>query len=124
MRALSRLGVAAKAAKKAAAAKLREWPLVDEQGAERAIASPEDCEIVSDWVTRLVGTGRMSATDGKVVTIGVQAWLKAHEQGVEAEARFELKALLEQLNPKRKGPGVLAMRQMGRQALAWRQQDT
>jgi hypothetical protein len=117
MKALSRLAHAAKAKKKHAQLAEREWPLGD-----RDVASEQDCEIVSAWVSRLVGTGRMGATEGKVVTVAVHAWLKAHEQGAAAADVQALKAMLEELNDRKKGgPGAMAMRAKSHEALSRKQ---
>src|SRR5260370_14750788 len=107
MKALSQRGHAAKAAKKAAQLAVREWPLGD-----RDVHSEEDCEIVAAWVSRLVATGRMGATEGKVVTIGLNAWLKANEQGAGMRENRALRELLEALDARQGKRGPMAMRRL------------
>jgi hypothetical protein len=94
MRRLSRVGVAAKAAKKKAMAELRDWPLTSPAGVRRPIASSDDAEAVASWAAEMVALGRLTATDAKTITVAVSAWVRAHAAGSLGSRMAELEQIV------------------------------
>jgi len=103
-KALSQLGVAAKAAKRAERASWLEWPLADEAGQPRDIRSHADGERVVSWCAQQVALGRMSAGDGKIINLAVGTWARLHAGGDLAKQVKDLAALVARLQRNAKQP--------------------
>jgi hypothetical protein len=90
------------------------WPLPDDQ----MPATQEQCRIVGSWAQRELVRGGIDARTAHELAALVRATLKAIEDSRGAEDVAALKTLLEELDDKKKGPGVQAMRARGHAALA------
>lgn len=74
-----------------------DWPLRSEDGKQRSIASPTDCQALASWVTEQVVRDRLSAKEAREVTVAISAWLRAHSQGDVAKKVAELEDLVVRL---------------------------
>lgn len=74
-----------------------DWPLRAEDGKQRSLASPTDCQTLASWVSEQVIRDRLSAKEAREVTVAISAWLRAHSQGDVAKKVAELEDLVVRL---------------------------
>ena len=116
--ALARATAASVKSRRRVAAPAAPWPLTDENGKPRSIASLDDCMTVHAWIAMEVTSGGLSWKQAHELTLAVSRWADDYAKSTLANKLQALEAMLEQLRKRQNGGHDLAARLMAAEQTA------